>query len=436
MIKKLKNRLTVRNGFVTGAIVIVAFNLIFVAIYYQLYLNKQINKHYVEVLHELEKEIDSFSFVLKESEDIEKTISEYQENHKEIIITLKDENNNLVDIYTSKENKNNNIVISKIITNQNKTYLLTFHRKNNFLTFPIVCHFFFFEIFTIIILGIVGMTGANFKIFNPLLSLSQDVNNYKLGILPKKRKVTGGIDILQNDFVDLVETLEEEKQKQNRIIASISHDIKTPLTSILGYSSILLNNEKINEENQKKYANKIYSKSLVMKEIVEEFDDYLSCNIKDDKKIEKISLSALVDYLNNYYKDELKEKDIDFKIKCDCPNKLIAVDLAKFKRIFSNTITNSLRHYDSDKKLLYININEEKDEIIRFEVADNGTGCKEDLEKIFEPLYTTDKSRKISGLGLSICKEVVLSHGGTIIAENNKYGGFSIIFTIKAYKEK
>ena len=85
--------------------------------------------------------------------------------------------------------------------------------------------------------------------------------------------------------------------------------------------------------------------------------------------------------------------------------------------------------------MLIININEQKFDKIKFEIADNGTGCKEDLQKIFEPLYTTDKSRKISGLGLSICKEIVESHKGTIKAENNKLGGFSIIFTIDAYKE-
>ena len=86
--------------------------------------------------------------------------------------------------------------------------------------------------------------------------------------------------------------------------------------------------------------------------------------------------------------------------------------------------------------MLNINIFEQKDGKIKFEIADNGTGCNEDLEKIFEPLYTTDSSRKISGLGLSICREIVLSHGGTIKAENNKFGGFSIIFTIDSYKEK
>jgi signal transduction histidine kinase len=172
-----------------------------------------------------------------------------------------------------------------------------------------------------------------------------------------------------------------------------------------------------------------------MKEIVEEFDDYLSCNIKDEKKVEKIAISHLVDYLNNYYKEDLKEKNIDLKIRTNCPNLSISVDLSKFKRVFCNIITNSIRHYNKTKKVLIININEEKNGKIKFEIADNGCGCIEDLVKIFDPLYTTDKSRKISGLGLSICKEVIESHNGTIKAVNNKLGGFSIIFIIDSYKE-
>ena len=241
--------------------------------------------------------------------------------------------------------------------------------------------------------------------------------------------------LLQNDFVDLVETLETEKKKQNRIIASISHDIKTPLTSILGYSERLLTNANLSDDVKNKYANKIYNQAISLKEIAEEFDDYLSSNINENDKLEKISIKYIVDYLNKYYKEDLREKNIDLKIRTNCPNSLILVDLAKFKRIFSNTITNSIRYLNKNKNSIIININSEKNDKIKFEIADNGIGS-EDLDKIFEPLFTTDKSRKISGLGLSICKQIVESLSGTITAMNNKMGGLSIIFTINEYKEK
>lgn len=436
MLNLIKNNITIRKGFIIGVVLLVLFNLLLIVGYYTIHLNSKVNTHHTEIREELSEEIEKITNKISNGEDIDSYLAKYAEE-KKLTIKISNKDNQIIQTYTYKdaEKPGSNIVVSEIVEYQDTIYLLTLIQKQDIIGANVIIDFFAFELVIIAVLGITGILGANSKILDPLAQLSKDLSNYKLGILPKKRKVRSGIDSLQNDFVNLVSELEEEKAKQNRIIASISHDIKTPLTSILGYSELLLNNENLPTKTKTKYASTIHNKSLVMKEIVEEFDDYLSCNIKDNSKVEKLSISHLVDYLNDYYKEDLKEKNIDFKVRTNCPNLLISVDLSKFKRIFSNTITNSIRHYNNDKKVLNININEQKDDKIKFEIADNGAGCKEDLQKIFEPLYTTDKSRKISGLGLSICKEIVESHNGTIKAENNKLGGFSIIFTIDAYKE-
>jgi len=66
-----------------------------------------------------------------------------------------------------------------------------------------------------------------------------------------------------------------------------------------------------------------------------------------------------------------------------------------------------------------------------FAISDNGTGIAEnELEKVFEPLYTSDPSRKVAGLGLSICKSIVETHGGSIRAYNNPSGGLTIYFSL------
>lgn len=436
MINKIRNKLSIRIGFITGVIILILFNILLLTGYYELYLEKTISNKYQITINELENHLNKIATDLTKEENIDTYLSEYIKD-KDITIAISDSNNKEINTYSNKDTiARNSIKNSKIINFKDEYYLITVSKKRNIVNFKIAIDVLIFEIINIAILALLGIFASNKKILSPITSLSKDFNNYKFGIIPRKRRLRGEIYKLQNDFVDLVNNLEEEKKKQNRIIASISHDIKTPLTSILGYSERLLINKNLSDETKHKYATTIYNKSLVMKEIVEEFDDYLSCNIKDDKKTEKISIKYLVDYLNQYYKEDLKEKNIEFKVKTDCPNLTIDVDLAKFKRIFSNTITNSIRHFDKNKKILNININEEKDDKIIFEIADNGSGCNEEvLDKIFEPLYTTDKSRKISGLGLSICKEIVESHNGTIKAINNKMGGFSIIFTINIYKE-
>lgn len=435
MINKIKNNITTRKGFIIGVITLILFNFVFVGGYYTIHLNNEVNKHHTEVRNELTKEIENIKEIIYKNNDRETKLKKYAKDNN-ITITLTDTNNEIIEEYKPNKIKrpSSNISVSEIINYEDKQYLLSISEKQDIIGFKVIIDFFAFELLIIAILGSTGILSANKKILEPLTQLSKDFSNYKLGILPKKRKLRSGVDYIQNDFVDLVDKLEEEKKKQNTIIASISHDIKTPLTSILGYSE-LATKESTSQKSKEKYINTIHNQALVMKEIVEEFDDYLSCNIKDKKKVEKIAISHLVAYLNDYYKEDLKEKNIEFKLKTNCSNLLIEVDLPKFKRVFSNIITNSIRHYDKDKKILLININAEKNGKIKFEIADNGSGCKEDLVKIFDPLYTTDKSRKISGLGLSICKEIIESHNGTIKAINNKLGGFSIIFIIDSYKE-
>ena len=125
----------------------------------------------------------------------------------------------------------------------------------------------------------------------------------------------------------------------------------------------------------------------------------------------------------------MEEKGIKLLIDNKCPNAILKIDCAKFKRVFSNIIANSAR-YTVKKGRINIKC-KEIDKYIEFVISDNGQGVPEkELNKIFEPLYTSDPSRKISGLGLSICKEIVENHGGYIYARNNDKG-LDVIFTIK-----
>ena len=103
---------------------------------------------------------------------------------------------------------------------------------------------------------------------------------------------------------------------------------------------------------------------------------------------------------------------------------------SKFKRIFANLITNSIRFLDNNGIITILIF--EKDDMICFKVKDNGPGVAKDIiTKIFDPLFTTDSSRKISGLGLSICKEFIEMHNGKIKAYNDN--GLVIEFNIPKY---
>ena len=168
-----------------------------------------------------------------------------------------------------------------------------------------------------------------------------------------------------------------------------------------------------------------------MKGILEEFDDYQSCNIKDTLKLEDVSIKELSNFIKSDYEIELKDKKITLKVMSNCDNKKVRVDLIKIKRVFGNIITNSVTHFNGASGIINVNISS-RGNLIRFEIADNAGGISDekDLKRIFEPLYTTDPSRKISGLGLSICKQIIDSLDGRIYAKNNDIKGLSIVFVL------
>ena len=337
---------------------------------------------------------------------------------------IKDINNKYI---KSPQKKDTDIFLfSSLVKVENDTYLLEIYMTRKISTMGIIIELIIFQIIIVSILMGTIFLFTRAKILKPIDRIIMDIRNYKLGIRPEKNKLNNEFDLIQNEFVNLVDSLEEEKKEQNRIIASISHDIKTPLTSIIGYSN-LMEEEKLTKEEIKKYNRKINEKALHIKNILETFDDYLSNQSNQNLKLDTISIKELVNDLNNDYKIDLENENIKFNVKTKLNNELITIDILKLKRVFSNIISNSIRYLKENGEI-NIDINKNDSNYI-FKVSDNGPGVDEKIiSKIFEPLFTTDKSRKISGLGLSICREFILMHKGSIKAYNNN--GLTIEFTI------
>jgi len=354
-----------------------------------------------------------------------------QNNNVEII--LRNQNNEI--IFDNTHHRTTFLSISELITIENEVFLLTVKNFEHISGGALLINFLLFQTFVLLILYIPFLFLSDVKVLTPISNIIKDIRDYKFGIKPSKRDVTKGMDInkIQNEFVDLVETIEDEKAKQTRIIASISHDIKTPLTTIMGYTD-RLKTINLNKEDRKKYINKIYDKSLIMKEIIEGFDDYLSHNIDSELKTEITTTSKLLEEIKNNFSDDLKDKGIKLQINQNELVENIDVDVSKMQRVFSNIINNSVRHINK-KGVITITLEKTDCDLI-FKINDNGGGIKENIkEQIFEPLFTTDKSRTISGLGLSICKEIINMHNGSIRAYNEDQG-LTIEFILPIYFEE
>lgn len=349
--------------------------------------------------------------------DIKKTSKKH-----DLIISVEDIDGNII---KGKKLKTDIALINKVVMIGNKAYLLKLYFDNQISVRKIIMELLILQIVVLLVILIITFLYTREMVLKPINSLIDDIRNYKLGKKPKRRKLRNEFDLIVNEFANLTERLDEEKKEQTRIIASISHDIKTPLTSIIGYSNLLKEQDLSHEAL--KYNQKINDKAIDIKDILSTFDDYLLNEENVELKKSLIQIKDIVRELNNDYKIELKNNNIKFKVITNVANKYINIDILKMKRVLSNMVSNSIRYLTEGGEIKIEILDDDSN--YKFIVSDNGPGVTEDmLEKIFDPLFTTDSSRKISGLGLSICREFIEMHGGKIRAYNNN--GLVLEFTI------
>jgi len=415
----IKINRSIRKKIITGLGLALTFNLVCLVIWGNVYLKPAIKNVYKNS-NELKNEI-----VYKKYDSLEELIFVLENN--EINFSIIGFDNQL--ILESEKQHTDLLFISDLVKVGNEHYLVKGYFKHFSMGTEMFFEFFKIQLLLLVVIIFVMFFLTNKSIVNPIYKLIEDMKNYKYGRKPVRSKVNSDIDLLKNEFVNLTEELDKNNEEKNRIIASISHDIKTPLTSIIGYSDLIKNEKDL--KTIKKYNDIISIKSNHIKEIVSNFDDYLINHSDNDIKFVDISIKDLIKEIELDYKDELEINDIKFDIIADdeCKKEILELNIPKIKRVFSNIISNSVKFISKNGEIK-ININNNKNNI-DFLISDNGCGVKDDIiDKIFNPLFTTDNSRKNSGLGLSIVKENILLHKGKIKAYNNKKGGLTIEFSI------
>lgn len=249
---------------------------------------------------------------------------------------------------------------------------------------------------------------------------------------------------LSNTFERMRLDLKDAKAKQlqyekdrKELIASISHDLKTPLTSIKGYVKGIQDGVANTPEKMERYLETIYNKANDMDGLIDELFLYSKLDLERIPfKFEDVDLYS---FFNDFI-DELKliiEKDQgSAALFADGGESyIVKADREQIKRVVTNIIQNSFKYMDKECQQIEVHLKSELDHVV-VKIKDNGSGiAKEDIPFIFNSFYRTDSSRNTgtggSGLGLSIVKKIISEHGGTIYADSRLGEGTSINFTLK-----
>ncbi|MBK5240892.1 HAMP domain-containing sensor histidine kinase [Clostridium sp.] len=305
-------------------------------------------------------------------------------------------------------------------------------------------------IVTFIVVNIFMSYMLSKRIIKPLSLLKTAVGGISKGDL--------GLEIIEvgdKEIVDLCADFEKmrvqlkdsislkKKYDDNRtmLVSSISHDLKTPITSIKGYVKGILDGVANTPEKQERYLKTVYSKTEQMDVMI---DDLLLYSKLDLSQLPfNFEKTDIIDYFNYCIIEsqlELEKSNIKIRLENDLKiSKYVKIDRERFMRVILNIIDNSRKYMDKEQGEIIILLRETNSSII-IEIRDNGCGIEEnDVNKIFDRFYRADSARSEangSGLGLAIARQIVEGHKGKIWAVGHKDKGTSILISFGKISEE
>ena len=292
------------------------------------------------------------------------------------------------------------------------------------------------------------------SIVDPLKKVQLATENIKNGNLDFKLKMSNKkkkdeISELYEDFEEMRKRLKdnaEEKveadKRDKEFISNISHDLKTPLTSIRGYCEGIMDGVASTPEKMDKYVRTIYTKTNEMDDLINQLTLYSNIERKSIPfDFNEVSAEEFFGDCAKALELELDAQNIHFaydnRLRGDCR---LVVDEEQIRRVMNNIVSNSVKYAHVSPLEITMKV-EDAGSNIRVSLADNGVGiAPKDLPHVFDRFYRADSSRNRStggsGIGLSIVKSIIEEHGGSVEASSEKDKGTVISFLLKKAKEE
>ena len=271
--------------------------------------------------------------------------------------------------------------------------------------------------------------------------ISDAVESISQGNLGTEVDVTGddefsamaaNLNKMASDIRTLMDKEREAERTKNELITNVAHDLRTPLTSIIGYLELLAGNTKVPAEMEHKYIEIAYSKARRLEKLIEDLFGFTKLNYgKIAMHVGQLDIVKLLSQLLEEAYPNFVEKNLSYDLQSNIPAKIITADGNLLARLFDNLIGNAIK-YGADGKRVLVKIHAE-DDTVTVSVTNYGYVIPADeLPLLFNKFYRVEQSRSTTtggtGLGLAIAKEIVDMHGGTISVSSDLNG---TVFTVK-----
>lgn len=272
---------------------------------------------------------------------------------------------------------------------------------------------------------IIGATKKIYDAQDTPIELSAELKGVALDLTEVRMKIR------QNE-----RAAKEAEQRKNDLVVYLAHDLKTPLTSVIGYLTLLKDEREITPQLQEKYIDISLEKAERLEDLINEFFEITRFNLTTlTLEMSYINLTRMLEQLIYEFQPMFQEKNLRAELSCP-PDLMFSCDVDKMQRVFDNLLRNAVNYsYPNTVIEIFVVLEGEWLQIV---FKNHGqTIIPEKLERIFEQFYRLDTSRSTksggAGLGLAISKEIVELHKGKIEAES---GNETITFRLELPYQK
>ena len=246
--------------------------------------------------------------------------------------------------------------------------------------------------------------------------------------------IAENLNRMEEDIQELIDKERTSEQSKTDLITNVAHDLRTPLTSILGYLELLRKNQKLSPEMQQKYLDIAYNKSVRLQKLIEELFGFTKLSYgKINMNVAKVDIVELLAQLLEESYPNFQKNGLSYDFVSNRKSQIIEADGDLLARLFDNLIGNAIK-YGKEGKRVRVNLRADR-EIVTIKIVNYGYVIPaNELPLIFYRFYRTDHSRTNAsgpggtGLGLAIVKNITDMHHGTVSVSSDLSG---TVFTVR-----